>query len=142
MAICNGWRPKSDQLRHEALLTDFLLCYPEAELVRGPFVDSRIRPDAELTFPDGRFFYVEFDTGLQSHSAVLRRQRDAYRDVQQMVLYVTTSQRRLSGLVAHAELVKDIAVFTCLEDVLRDPQGEIWIDAQGNRGALGLTRLA
>lgn len=136
MVICNGWKPKSDQLRHEVLLTDFLRCYPEAEVVRGPFVDNRIRPDAELTFSDGRAFYVELDTGLQSHTAVLRRQREAYRDVQQMVLYVTLSRRRLSGLVAHAQLVKDIAVFTCLEDAVRDPFGPIWVDAQGHTGGL------
>src|SRR5262245_49738780 len=59
--FCNGWKPKYDQLRHELLLTEFLLGYPDADTIRGWAVNRRLRPDAEMTLDD-YFYYVELDT--------------------------------------------------------------------------------
>ena len=55
---CNAWHPKPDHLRHDVLLTDFLLCYPESEIVRGPRVNKKILPDAQMTL-DGSLFFED-----------------------------------------------------------------------------------
>lgn len=134
IAYCNSWRPKSNQLRHEVWLTDFLLCYPDAEVVRGWKVDTHIRPDAELTL-HGRKFYVELDTGEQSHRQVRDRQQ-AYTGVQDFLLYVTLSPRRMAGLIERSRAVQNIALFTTLGQVQSDPHGDVWVDAFGQRAAI------
>jgi hypothetical protein len=132
---CNSYKPKYDQLRHELLLTDFLLCYPEADTLRGWAVNRRVRPDAQITLAD-YFYYIELDTGEQSHAQVRRRQA-RYAGVEDFVLYVTLSPRRLEGLRRHAhEAVRSIALFTTLDEVQRDPHGPVWIDVHGERTAI------
>lgn len=132
---CNGWKPKYDQLRHELLLTDFLLLYPEADTLRGWAVNRRIRPDAELTMGD-YFYFVELDTGEQSYAQVRRRQA-RYAGVEDFLLYVTSSRSRLEGLRrnAHQE-VRKIALFTTLVDVQADPHGTVWTDCLGEKTAI------
>lgn len=132
--IANTWRPKPDQFRHDILLTDFLLCYPDAEIVRGPAVDKHIRADAEMIM-NGHMFFVELDTGSEPYSKVERRQ-NSYRAVTDFLLYVTLSERRMQGLVKHSERVKNIAMFTTLDAVLRAPNGQIWTDGFGIRGSI------
>jgi hypothetical protein len=133
--FCNGWKPKYDQLRHELLLTDFLLGYPEADPLRGWAVNRRLRPDAEMTLGD-YFYYVELDTGEQTHAQVRRRQA-RYAGVEDYVLYVTLSPKRLDGLRRNAhDAVKSIALFTTLADAQRDPHGEIWIDCLSERTSI------
>jgi hypothetical protein len=132
---CNGWKPKYDQLRHELLLTDFLLGYPEVDTLRGWAVNRRLRPDAEMTLGD-YFYYVELDTGEQSYAQVRRRQA-RYAGVEDYVLYVTTTGKRLDGLRRQAhEAVKRIALFTTLADAQREPHGEIWTDCLGEKTAI------
>jgi hypothetical protein len=132
---CNSWKPKYDQLRHDLLLTDFLLNYPEADVLRGWAVNRRLRPDAEMTL-DGFFYHVEMDTGEQSYAQVRRRQ-SRYSGIKDFVLYVTTSPKRLDGLRKNVhDAVLPIALFTTLDDALREPHGEIWIDCQGERTSI------
>ena len=132
---CNSWKPKYDQLRHELLLTDFLLNYPDADVLRGWAVSRRLRPDAEMTVA-GFFYYVEMDTGEQSYAQVRRRQA-RYSGVEDYLLYVTVSPKRLEGLRKNAHsAVERIAMFTTLEEALRDPHGQIWIDCHGERTAI------
>jgi hypothetical protein len=133
--FCNGWRPKYDQLRHELLLTDFLLCYGEADTLRGWAVDRRLRPDAEMTL-DGYFYNVELDTGEQTHAQVRRRQA-AYAGTDNFLLYVTTSTKRLDGLRKNVhDAVKRIALFTTLDQAIANPRGDIWVDSEGERTAI------
>lgn len=132
--MSNSWKPKSDQLRHEVLLTDFLLGYPDAEVVRGLTVNDRIRPDAEMVL-GGRKFYVELDTGEMNHSRVQQRHA-AYAGVQDFLLFVTLSAARMPRLIAGAEAVREIALFTTLEQAMREPRGEIWVDAFGIRASI------
>ncbi len=134
IAYCNSWKPKSDQLRHEVLLTDLLLSYPSADVVRGWKVDQRLRPDAEMTL-DGRKFYVELDTGHLNHRRVSDRLRN-YQGVKDYLLFVTLSERRLPRLIADAQSVREIALFATLDAIMREPRGMIWIDAFGNRTSL------
>jgi hypothetical protein len=132
---CNGWKPKCDQLRHELLLTDFLLLYPEADTLRGWAVNRRLRPDAEMTLA-GYFYRIELDTGEQTFAQVRRRQA-RYAGIEDYLLYVTLTEKRLEGLRRHAhEAVKRIAMFTTLAGAQRDPHGEIWIDCLGEKAAI------
>jgi hypothetical protein len=132
---CNGWKPKCDQLRHELLLTDFLLEYPAADTLRGWAVNRRLRPDAEMTLGD-YFYYVELDTGEESYAQVCRRQA-RFVGVEDYLLYVTMTAKRLEGLRRHAhDAVKHIAMFTTLADAQRDPHGPIWIDCHGEKTAI------
>jgi len=131
---CNGWRPQADLLRHEVLLTDFLLLYPKAAITRGYKVDKSVRADAEMVL-GGRKFFVEFDTGEMTYARVQRRWT-RYRSTSDFLLVVTRSERRLEGLLNHSERVSQIALFTTLDKVKQSPYGEIWIDCFGNNGAL------
>lgn len=132
---CNSWRPKPDQIEHELKLSDALLCYPEADILRGWAVDKHLQPDGEMTL-DGIFFNVELDTGKQTHSQVGHRQR-RYAGSTDYLLYITLSDRRRDGLLKHADdAVKSIALFTTLAEVVRAPRGEIWIDCYGERTAI------
>ncbi|MBN8627059.1 MAG: hypothetical protein J0M17_16390 [Planctomycetes bacterium] len=116
-------------------MTDFLLCYPDADTLRGWAVDRRRRPDAEMTL-DGFRYDVELDTGEQSLAQVGRRQR-RYAGSSDYLLYVTLSDRRLENLRRNAqEAVRSIALFTTLGAALADPRGPIWIDGHGERTAI------
>jgi hypothetical protein len=86
--------------------------------------------------PDKRLLYVELDTGTETYTQVEQRQRKGYRGVQDLLLYVTLSDQRLEGLVAHANFVKRIALFTTLAKVKQDPYGDIWVDCFGDCAAL------
>lgn len=129
-AFCNGWKPKRDQLRHEILTTDFLLSYPTAEFVRGWDVDPKIRPDATMTL-DGITYHIETDTGSESFRRIEKRQQ-VYAGVDDFVLYVTLSDRRMDGLMRHSEKIDRIALFTTLQQAIADPRGDIWQDYSGN----------
>ena len=127
---CNGWKPKADQLEHELFLTDFCLCYPDADFKRGWIVNRKLRPDAEMVL-DGIRFNIELDTGEQSHKQVCKRQK-CYANSTDYLLYVTQSHRRLEKLrTAAEECVRPIVLFTTLADVQRDPTGDILIDCFG-----------
>jgi hypothetical protein len=85
---------------------------------------------------DGYFYYVELDTGEETHAQVRRRQA-RYSGIEDFVLFVTSSQRRLEGLRENAhQAVQRIALFTTLEVALAQPRGEIWIDCQGERTSI------
>ena len=132
----NSWTPKADHLRHELLLTDFLLCYPEADVLRGWLVNKRIRPDAEMRI-NGRLFNVELDTGHQSYAQVRRRQQ-RYAGVQDLLLYVTLKSSRLAGLIRNSNAVQSIALFTTLSQAQANPFGEIWKSCSGRSGSIGV----
>lgn len=116
------------------LVTDFLLCYPDVEFIRGYDVDPRIRPDAELTIGGQRFF-VELDTGEQSYRQIASRQR-CYAGIKDLLLYVTLSEKRMARLIRHSHAVHAIALFTTLEQVQHDACGEIWTDWTGGKVSL------
>ena len=130
--FCNGWKPKYDHLKHEVGLSDFLLLYHKAEIVRGWQVHRTLRPDAEMTL-NGILHYVELDSGKQSLSAVQRRQR-VYRGVDELVLYVTLlSPRRLEGLRRVSKALANVVLFTTLTEAMADPRGQIWLNCEGDR---------
>jgi hypothetical protein len=133
--VYGNWKVPYWQLRHELRLTDFLLCYPESDVLRGHIVNRRIRPDAEMTL-NGIFYFVELDTGEQTLSQVCRRQA-VYAGVEDFVLYVTTTERRRESLRRNcSEAVRKIALFGVLDDVMRQPHGAVWMDAFGESAAV------
>lgn len=77
---------------------------------------------------DGFFYNVELDTGEQSYAQVNRRQK-RYAGSTDFLLYVTQSERRLAGLRKSVDpTVRTIALFTTLDQVLRNPRGPIYVD--------------
>lgn len=127
------------------MLTSFMLLYPRATNVkRGPYVDRRIRPDAEFTHGNKRCF-VEFDTGEESHRQVRHKWARNYQGVVRghrfdLLLVVTTSEKRLPTLIKNAKRVSDFALFTTFDAVTADPYGQVWVDCHGGRGGLSKPR--
>jgi hypothetical protein len=119
----NSWKPKADQIEHELSLTDFCMCFPDAEFKRGWIVDRSLKPDAEMVL-DGIRFNIELDTGEQSHKQVSKRQK-RYAGSTDYLLYVCQSERRLENLRKNAEdCVRSIVLFTTLAEVQTDPRSD------------------
>ena len=119
----NGWRPKPDNLFHEVMLTSFLLLYPQADVERGLRVNSEIRPDAEINMANIKYF-VELDTGKQTHAQLRYKWFRRYRDVRDYLLFVTlVEEYRLPRVIQNAKLVHDIALF---HDVRSSASQSIW----------------
>lgn len=125
---------KIDHLKHEVLLTDFLLLYEGVEFCRLWDVDQQVRADAEMVL-NGMKFFVELDTGEVSLGRVEKRWEN-YSGVSDYLLVVTSSETRLRNLVEHSSEVRGIALFTTLDEVKEEPYGEVWLDCFGKRVAL------
>jgi hypothetical protein len=133
---CNGWRPKEDNLKHEVMLTEFLLPFmPAAEIVRGPYCDRKILADAELTFGDHKF-YIEMDTGTVDHKRQQKRWAKCYSHVGDYLLVVTSSTTRMKNLIRNAAAVHSIALFTTFAQACEHPFGEIWTDCHDQTVAI------
>lgn len=140
---CNGWQPQPAKLRHEKLLTDMLLAMGDIEICRGYEVNSDVEPDAELWI-NGRHFYVEMDTGTMSHWHLKRKWIKRYSRViervrtgsKEFLLVVCVTERRLKGLIERSEPVREIALYSTVERVMNNPWGKVWLDGNGNEGAL------
>jgi len=137
----NGWKVSPHLLFHEVKLTDFLLLYPFAKkLVRGPTVDTRIRPDAEMTIGKKRFF-VELDTGEETHRQVRAKWSRNYRHVRpglqtDFLLVVTLKSDRIDELIRNAKQVSQLALFTSLAEVQADPFGKVWTAVDGQKARI------
>ena len=60
-----GWQPKTDNLFHEVMITEFRLMFPNDEFHRNVSV-GRTRADG-LIIRNGNRGYVELDTGQMSN---------------------------------------------------------------------------
>ncbi len=122
----NGYYPKADNLRHEVLLTNFLFPFFEfSKIKRGKKCDQFIQPDAEMEM-DGRKYFVEMDTGSVHHPKQKRRWKRYDKVVHDFLLVVTLSEVRMHNLIKHASAVSSVALFTTLEQAIKNPFGEIW----------------
>lgn len=115
---------KTDWVRHEVLLTEFLLRTRPESIVRGNDVDPEVRPDAEIV-RNGLTVNVELDTGECGYEQVMRRFR-VYRDVDDLVLWVTLSEARMAGLMHRADMISSTALFTTLDS-------DVWCDLNGKQ---------
>ena len=124
------WQPKHDNLRHEVLLTEFLLPFKDAQIVRGYDVRHDLRPDAVMTL-FGQEYLVEMDTGSMSYRDILRKRFSKYEQFGGIVLWVCLTETRKEGLRSRAERVRHNALFTTLFAHLTEPFGGVWIDYDG-----------
>jgi hypothetical protein len=130
-----GWKPKD--LKHEVLLTEFMLLYEEqaVDVKRGFKVDKRFRADAEMTL-SGAKFYVEMDTGTMRGYGRVEERWANYAGCDGTLLVVTVSQARLESLLKKSESVAQTAWFTVLELVRADPYGYVWMNSSGEEASL------
>lgn len=134
-------RWKADNLLHEVQLTHVLLRTHAEEVRRGPGeVDPELLPDAELSINGDRYL-LELDRGTVSYADVVRRRFARYRFCRDLVLWVCPSGSRAEGLRRHADIVRETALFTTLDQALADPHAAIWVDADGGRAALPRARM-
>ncbi len=136
---CNFWSVPGNLLAHEVQLTDVLLALmpdPFDHVIRGPQVDKKIRYDASIMIA-GTTYLIELDTAEETLTQLENKFRRNYARVTELMLFVTTSQRRIENVrrVA-APFVADIALFAVLPEVLAKPSGVVWTDCSGERTAL------
>lgn len=124
------WRPKHDNLRHEILLTEFLLPFIDAEIVRGYEIRLPQRPDAKMTI-NGLVYLVEMDCGTMSYRDIVQKRFKKYEDYDGIVLWVCPTDVRKQGLIDRAERVKHNALFTTFAATLTEPFGGVWVDYDG-----------
>jgi hypothetical protein len=118
------------------MVTEFLLLFPKAQVVRGYNVDKRIRPDAEIAIGDLRFL-LELDTGKMTHRQLRFKWLKRYAGVTDYMLFVTLgSSDRLDRVIRNAKRVHDIALFATFSEVMQCPYGKVWTDAKGKQVAL------
>jgi hypothetical protein len=123
-------------LMHEVLLTKVCLKIDAAEIRRGHGeVDASLRPDAELRI-GGRRFFLELDCGTMGYADVVRKRYSRYVGCSDLILWVCPTPSRMEGLRRHATMIRSIALFTTLDQVLANPHGPVWIDCDGVCAAL------
>lgn len=129
-------RWKTDNLLHEVLLTRVCLKIHADEVRRGPGeIDAHLRPDAELVIGSQRYC-LELDCGTISYPDIVRKRFSKYQTSKLLVFWVCPSEARKEGLRLRAEMIREVALFTTLDQALVDPHAAIWMDADGARAAL------
>jgi hypothetical protein len=134
---CRGARwVKSDNLLHEVQISRLLFKIHANDIHRGPSeVDRYLLPDAELVIR-GRRYLLEFDTGTMSYQEIEETRFLKYAACSDLVLWVCSSPSRMEGLRRRAAAIRGTALFTTLDDALRNPHAAIWVDFDGERAAL------
>lgn len=131
---CNVYsraRFKVDNLRHEVLLTEFLLAFLDGDIVRGYDLHEKQRPDAKFT-SDGKTYFVELDCGTMNYQHIISKRFRKYEDYEGLVLWVALTDVRKEGLRSRASIVSHNALFTTLNASLMNPYGGVWQDYEGN----------
>jgi ribosomal protein S14 len=130
------WATKADTLLHEVQISRVCFRTHADQIRRGPGeTDPVLRPDAELII-GGRRYLLEFDRGTMSYQQVAATRFEKYRSCRDLVLWVCSTQARMEGLRARAEMIRETALFTTLGSALRDPHAENWTDFDGGMAAL------
>ncbi len=126
----------TSNLTHEVLLTKVCLRIDASEVRRGRGeVDATLRPDAELLI-NGRRFFLELDCGTMGYAEVVQKRFTRYQATDDLVLWVCPTASRMEGLRQRATMIRSIALFTTLDQLLASPHGPIWIDCDGVRASL------
>ncbi len=129
-------RWKADNLLHEVQLTRVCLKIDADAIRRGAGeTDARLRPDAELLI-GGQRYLLELDCGTIAYEVIVTRRFLPYRSSPDLVLWVCPTESRMEGLRRRAEAIRDVALFTTLDQALRNPHAPIWVDYDGERAAL------
>ncbi|PQO47355.1 replication-relaxation family protein [Blastopirellula marina] len=120
-----GGNLKTDLVRHEERMTEFLLsCWPDRWL-RLWNVDDKLRPDGELWFGNTHL-YAELDVGTVPLTRVSKKMMKYERLMEHgsFVVWVTLRESRVQGLMKRVGKLADRALFTVLG-------WDRWIDANG-----------
>lgn len=92
---------KTDNMHHEVTLSQVLLHWG-VPAIRGKYVDSKLRPDATLLV--GQPVHIELDTGSMHWPRVTSRMM-RYEEQEEWVLFVTSSERRVSGVLSRCNFL-------------------------------------
>jgi hypothetical protein len=139
-AYSRGLPVKTDNLLHEVQISRICFKTHADEVRRGPReVDQFLRPDAELII-NGQRYLLEFDRGTMSYPVIERTRFAKYQFCRDFVLWVCPTQARMQGLRKRAAVLRETALFTTLNQALRDPHAPIWVDFDGELAALPRTR--
>ena len=106
---------REDLVRHEVLVTQFILDTRPDRWVRLWDVDSRFHADAELWFGDTKV-YVELDTGQTPYRRVwwkFKKYGERLGD-KELVVWVCLAEYRLKGLKRRAKLMQGKGVLSVL----------------------------
>ena len=122
-----GWRPQSDTLEHEVALTDICLALG-GDCVRGP--KTKKRCDAQIVLNNTEYL-VEFCTGSMGLKSVESQWATKYAGCENTVLVVTVDEPRRKQLLEVLSRIDAAMYVGLLDDVVRDPFGAIWLDADG-----------
>jgi hypothetical protein len=133
-----GWYPNA--MVHEIKLTTALLALLKEHplhVERGPNVDQKYRADADVFFPGGDTWRIEFDTGHQNYLQIENRWK-VYESCPDLVL-VITCRTRIEGLIERARNYPQIMHVTRFDDFVKDPWGNVLLDAKCERYSLKLS---
>jgi len=134
-------------------LTRLLLKYA-VRIERGPDVDSVLRPDATLWFPNGEVWHVEHDTGHQRGWKIERRwkvyellakQWTEFAELSQTeqesrkppaCVLVVTQRKTMDGLIERARPYAAFMHFAFYNELMEAPYGEVIVSVAGRKLAL------
>ena len=119
---------------HEFLGSRFRGAYLDVAAERGPNLPRGC--DLILRYSAKICALVEIDSGSVSHSKQRERWRQ-YDGEQNLLLVVTSSRERMKNLQANAERVAAIALFGVLDEVVKDPWGQVYEVIDGRPISLG-----
>jgi hypothetical protein len=133
---CRSRWVKPDTLTHEVQISRLCFKIHADDIRRGPAeVDAFLRPDAELVI-DGRRFLFECDRGTMSYQTVAEKRLVKYTFTTDSVLWVCSTPTRMEGLRSRAGIIRGTALFTTMDQALRNPHAAIWINCDGECVAL------
>lgn len=132
--VCNGWWPKSDNLRHEMIATKVWMTYRWEGAVRYDPTDP-IRSDMKWPDLDGKMGRLEIFCCTQGKKQWASR-LEKYEGNEDYPLIVVApkrgnSERELQKLLSWSRSFTQ-AAFTTWDRIDADAGGNIWVDCQGN----------
>ncbi|MFC1596732.1 hypothetical protein ACFL5Q_02185 [Planctomycetota bacterium] len=112
---------KQDWIKHEVLLTEFLLFMP-CKGVRGKDVDQEVLSDATIWL-NNRTIHVELETDSKSTIRV-----EAHKKHNDLVLWIATAELWLEGIKEKTKEICSRCLYTTV-----DRCTDIWDDAIGRQ---------
>lgn len=129
-AYIYGRYAKQQELFHELAVGRFALVYREHWTFSRDAAVGKTVADAAMT-NGGRKAWLEVDNAHKQTKAQYRAKWRLYSGVQDFVLVVCHTERRMQKVRSWSEPVREIALFTTFER-LASEQDEPWIDFDGH----------
>lgn len=135
---------KADWLAHELRITRIVRAAGWPEMLRlydVPKFDVVIDNKQSFVRPDGFFInrcrLLEMDCETEQMCEIERKVA-AYVGSNKAVLFVTLSQGRITKLKQWTKPLEGFAFFALYQDLLENPNGQVWSDHKGEKVALKL----